>query len=256
MKNMYFGDVGDFGKYGLLKKLSNQGLSIGVNWYLTKDEDHISDGKFIEYLNNEKRGSYRDCDSELYDYLKKLVESGQRDVSLIERFPRFNHMQFYNPLLNVEHITGLSERGRRERVELRKQWFDDSILCLKNCDLIFCDPDNGIMPFSVTLTKSTSVKYISQHEIESYFNSGFSLMIYNHRDRSKEESYIKRITDSVSGIECYTLLGLRFKRYNVRDYIFIHHEKHVETVSGAIEELLRSEWKEHFSVLYLGKSFY
>ena len=35
MQNRYTGDIGDFGKLGLLRQLSRTGLSIGVNWYRT-----------------------------------------------------------------------------------------------------------------------------------------------------------------------------------------------------------------------------
>ena len=35
MKNQYFGDIGDYGKYGLLRFLSMRGITIAVNWYLT-----------------------------------------------------------------------------------------------------------------------------------------------------------------------------------------------------------------------------
>ena len=38
MQNRYTGDIGDFGKLGLLRQLRQTGLSIGVNWYLTPDE--------------------------------------------------------------------------------------------------------------------------------------------------------------------------------------------------------------------------
>ena len=44
MQNRYVGDIGDFGKLGLLRALSSKGLSIGVNWYLTTDESHNGDG--------------------------------------------------------------------------------------------------------------------------------------------------------------------------------------------------------------------
>ena len=37
MQNRYTGDIGDFGKLGLLRQLGRTGLSIGVNWYLTLD---------------------------------------------------------------------------------------------------------------------------------------------------------------------------------------------------------------------------
>ncbi|MGN1142152.1 MAG: hypothetical protein ACI4TF_13195 [Oliverpabstia sp.] len=35
LKNQYFGDVGDYGKYGLLRFLVNNGISIAINWYLS-----------------------------------------------------------------------------------------------------------------------------------------------------------------------------------------------------------------------------
>lgn len=44
MQNRYVGDIGDFGKLGLLRQLHKTGLSIGVNWYLTPDETHNGDG--------------------------------------------------------------------------------------------------------------------------------------------------------------------------------------------------------------------
>ena len=45
MQNRYTGDIGDFSKLGLLRALSNAGLSIGLNWYLTPNETHNEDGK-------------------------------------------------------------------------------------------------------------------------------------------------------------------------------------------------------------------
>lgn len=39
MKNQYFGDVGDFGKYGLLTALASNEIKLGVNWYLTQDDE-------------------------------------------------------------------------------------------------------------------------------------------------------------------------------------------------------------------------
>ena len=49
MKDQYVGDIGDYGKYGLLRYLNGCGLKIGVNWYLTPD-DGRSDGNHTEYL--------------------------------------------------------------------------------------------------------------------------------------------------------------------------------------------------------------
>lgn len=50
MQNRYTGDIGDFSKLGLLRTLHSAGLSIGLNWYLTPDETHNSDGRHVGYL--------------------------------------------------------------------------------------------------------------------------------------------------------------------------------------------------------------
>ncbi len=38
MKNQYVADIGDYGKYGLLRFLARKGIKVGVNWYLTPDD--------------------------------------------------------------------------------------------------------------------------------------------------------------------------------------------------------------------------
>ena len=55
MQNRYVGDIGDFGKYHLLKTLcagnnTALALSLGVVWYRVPDENHNDDGKHIRYL--------------------------------------------------------------------------------------------------------------------------------------------------------------------------------------------------------------
>ena len=81
MKNMYFGDIGDFGKYGLLTALTESKFKLGVNWYLTED-DLSNDGKYTEYLtlSFENKKLFRDCDVELFDYLLECINNNERHV--------------------------------------------------------------------------------------------------------------------------------------------------------------------------------
>ena len=76
MQDRYVGDVGDFGKYGLLRYLGGkldggfeyfEPMRMGVIWYLYPDESHNADGKYTGYLDETpaNRASYRACDSEL-----------------------------------------------------------------------------------------------------------------------------------------------------------------------------------------------
>lgn len=54
MKNRYVGDLGDFGKYTLLKTLCGPesdrvpSLRLGIVWYLTRDDPSRKDGKFTD----------------------------------------------------------------------------------------------------------------------------------------------------------------------------------------------------------------
>ena len=68
MKNQYVGDIGDYGKYGLLRFFADHDIRIGINWYLTEN-DGSSDGKFTNYLNNPEDRIY---DPELFDSLKEI----------------------------------------------------------------------------------------------------------------------------------------------------------------------------------------
>ena len=79
MKNQYFGDIGDYGKYGLLKFLGERDVKIAVNWYLTKnDQNKSGDGGFIDYLKEKKNQAKQRYDinafiDEIYnEYLKYL----------------------------------------------------------------------------------------------------------------------------------------------------------------------------------------
>lgn len=40
MQDRYTGDIGDYGKRGLLHCLAVAGPRVGVNWYRTPDESH------------------------------------------------------------------------------------------------------------------------------------------------------------------------------------------------------------------------
>ena len=81
MKNQYVGDIGDYGKYGLLRFLAEHGITIGVNWYLTKD-DGSADGKFTKYLDSPGDERY---DPVIFSELKKLAGRKDKSVQMLYR---------------------------------------------------------------------------------------------------------------------------------------------------------------------------
>ena len=48
MQDCYAGDIGDYGKFVLLRELNKQGLSIGINWYKSDSivSEKQNDGKY------------------------------------------------------------------------------------------------------------------------------------------------------------------------------------------------------------------
>ncbi len=76
MKNQYVGDVGDFGKYSLLRAFSGNGIKVGINWYLTEN-DESNDGKFTSYLDEE---SMRRRSPEVFDALKRIAINHEKTV--------------------------------------------------------------------------------------------------------------------------------------------------------------------------------
>ena len=75
MQDRYTGDIGDFGKYGLLRALSlppdaaeGQPLRVGVVWMLVPDETGTGDGKFTAHLvpTDQNLERFMICDPRLY----------------------------------------------------------------------------------------------------------------------------------------------------------------------------------------------
>ena len=84
------GDVGDFGKYGLLRALCAEeltigsrtyDLSLGVVWYLVPDEGNPGDGGHVGWMRQEPR--YMPCDPELFHILLRMIRDGDRSVRAV-----------------------------------------------------------------------------------------------------------------------------------------------------------------------------
>jgi len=230
MKNQYVGDVGDFGKYGLLRFLiEGTNLKLGVNWYLTQD-DGTNDGKYLQYLrdnHNSCDAELLKCDSKLAEILKKITHDGQKNGTIreIERSGIFpSSTIYYNALL-----------GEKVSHEKRDEWFKKSLEELK-CDIVFADPDNGLSD------TETSGKHMLYSEIKEYYKSGKSVIAYYHFDRTSEEERGHKLQEKskLLGIENY--YGLRFHRYSARDYWIFAQPRHRDIIVERISAFVKSKW--------------
>ena len=137
MQDRYVGDIGDFGKIGLLKVLQAQGLSIGVNWYRVEpmDTERKADGSYKQedgkYLIPEKLQA---CDTSLAEKLTKIAKSDHRSIRSLEQGDFIPSARYFS-----EPVT----------VAGREEWHKKALDLLKGLDIVFLDPDNGMLVKSV-----------------------------------------------------------------------------------------------------------
>ncbi len=247
MQDQYSGDVGDFGKYIMLNRLyanSKESITIGVNWYKVTPEEENNDGKYIDYLspsNRRYRHFYR-CSPEIHEKLKSIVNSDNRCLEAIEN----NELLPPNTLFYSNEIPLCENSVNRETK--RKHWFDQSLPTLDGADLIYLDPDTGILPKSVKKTHKDSIKYVFKDEIQKYYLEGKSVIIYNHKDRTSEEEYLNKLQELINLFsEDVGLRILKFSKYSTRDYIFLIQKKHKNIIDKTIDQLVQKPFNFMFS---------
>ena len=240
MQNRYTGDIGDFGKLGLLRQLSRTGLSIGVNWYLTPDETHNGDGRHTGYL---KDDAFRACDEQLWSVLGEIVGEGKRQVSALER-PDILQASFYSRILD---FTGTD---KAERQMLRWEWHNRAIQQLQNCDIVFVDPDNGLIVSSADGTPKSN-KFVLPFELAEYYRTGASVIYYQHKARRPDEFYMAQNKPLIVSRAFPDVgnLGLKFKTTSQRYYFFLMQPQHADIITHCVEQMIETPWKNHFIVL-------
>lgn len=164
MQNRYAGDVGDFGKFGMLRALAQSKLKIGVNWYLVPDENHNNDGIHIGYLEN---STFLGCDDELLEILRLLVAEKRRSVDALAHSGLLPHAVFYHGVLYPPRTDGKFARS---------EWHSLAISALSDSELVFLEPDNGLLAQSVSNGARASIKYVFEEEITDYYLRGHSVI--------------------------------------------------------------------------------
>ena len=226
MQDRYAGDIGDYGKFALLRAMEAQGLTVGVNWYLSKtlpSEIH-DDGKYRIPT------QYENLDPELSATLNRIFDLREaRSVQALEQARLLASNLFVNDTVPKE-------------VDQRTAWHRAALARLADCDIVFLDPDNGLNVKSVKPGSPKSPKYVWLREVSDYIASGKSVIFYNHRPRKKAEVYFAEYasrfaTDPVLCGKQFCVVT--FPRRTTRDYFIIPaSQAHEEKICKAIQNLL------------------
>ena len=232
MQDRYAGDIGDFGKFALLNELSKQGLSIGINWYKTKPHksERNEDGRYTQIPTQ-----LRDCNPILADKLSMIAKSENRSIQAIEKTKLIPRAVYYGETVSLDN---------------RLEWHEQAISFFKksDIDLVFLDPDNGLLVPSVKKHQPRSIKYCFYEEVEGYIKQGFSVLIYNHRSRKPELKYFQEIESKLRThlpTSSVKIFEITFPRYSVRDYFAIPAKSdHSDKINAAFSTMLSGKWVE------------
>lgn len=236
MKNQYVGDIGDYGKYGLLRFLASHGIKIGVNWYLTEN-DGSTDGKFTTYMKNPADRVY---DPELFDALQNIADHPDKTVKMIKQAGIIPDAEFFGEMLKSSSLKADAREWNR------RLWFNNSTLMLGNAELIFADPDNGISYRKTARTKD-SEKFILPEDVAEYYNSGRNVVYYCHKGRRKQEAWDQAKEEIRNHIRDAQLLAVTCHRGTQRSYIFVLHPDCYMKYEKIITAFLDSEWGNMFT---------
>ena len=254
MQDRYVGDVGDFGKFGLLRSLcgfKNQKprLNLSVIWYRTipeSKESSVNDGKHRSYLN--KPQEYRSCDSELFDKMEIFHDKKHRSLQAVRSSGILSFStKYYEEELSFFEKTVHGSDSTENRRAIRQNWLAGALESCRSSDLIFLDPDNGLEIQSVSPTNKRGPKYVSEEELKSLLKySGQSIILYQHGKRNKDfmKENLGRISKICTDRKPFALL---YKRGTQRAFIIIPSAESHTLLLHRTKVFLSSEWHNHFA---------
>jgi len=264
MQDRYVGDVGDFGKYGLLRALcglkdrARPFLSLGVVWYLTIPDElgeiNLNDGKHVGYLSRDDNNdrTYRSCDAELYDKLALIVNQDKRKVSAIQAagiLPRGT--VFVDAVLRNNGYPGKATTPNQGRLLQRDAWLKSAYTRTARKDIVFLDPDNGLASDRVNPCSRKGTKYVLLDDLEPYINRNQSLIIYHHTSRQgtaqqQADRWKSRLRSRYPQIK--TIWALVYRRGSSRTFFIIPSKKQTVLLRDRLQLFRNSDWVQqaHF----------
>ncbi len=179
MENKYACDFSDFAKFVLLKYLFND-KNIGIVWYLTPDKNEPDYyHKYKVYFKNSQIFEYAlniDKSIAMQFNLQCKKEPDKFYIGKLESMQILDSVTFFNNC-----IVGAYADGK----DYRKIWLSKALDKIKDCEVIYLDPDYGVpIDYRISVLKplnklSNPEKYASIEEIKEFFLGKDVLILHN-----------------------------------------------------------------------------
>jgi len=243
VQNKYVADIGDYGKYALLSALCDLEIRCLVIWYLTDENTKIADGKFIEYLHDDK---YRKAAPQIFDALKEISLSidGRNVEGVRKKRVLSTKTDIYDNKLSY------SNESLADRKLLRDRWNATAAEKSKKADLIFLDPDNGLEVKSRGPYSKMGTKCATGEEVKAFLAEEKSVVLYQHRNRSG------KIEDQVGDVFRRLAIGgkqpsgwaISFHAFSTRIYFVFPASNHRQRLQARLFEFYKNPNNQVFKL--------
>lgn len=229
MQNRYVGDIGDYVKLAILRKLAHE-RSLGVVWWLFPDERHNADGGHRKYLEQPKK--WKRFDPDLFEALLEIETQKKLDVHALETASGFRNAVFVSDPVPCEM------RPFTRRPAERNRWLERIKEKLKDCDLVFLDPDNGIASERLKLTQRCAGKSVTIDEIKALQDSNRAMVVYHHQTRFRggHTSEIHHLSARLRKSGLHVSGALRAKPWSPRIFFILNGDKELHDRAKRIAE--------------------
>ena len=252
MQDRWVGDIGDFGKYGLLRAICGapqarvKGIELGIVWCYNGTVPKQNWAPICTSY------EYRHLDPPLFDVLERFC--GQNStIAQIEdpNNPILPTNIFYGEPLFQNQRPGHWNLLKRDRAD---RWLRDGIEATVNANVIFLDPDTGIAPDGEAREDegkngpraARKAEYVYSDEIMRFAGNCESLIIYQHMDQSHPPDQIRSIVRRLQEFGRLNEIHLgnaavRIFFWQKRFFIVFVHPNH-QGLSDALDGFADSGW--------------
>lgn len=129
------------------------------------------------------------------------------------------------------------------RPGVRRRWIEHIRTRIKDCNLVFLDPDNGIATEGLKLTERRAGKSVAIEEIKELQENGRAMVVYHHQTRRKggHHSEIRDLCARLRESGLYVSGALRAKPWSPRVFFILNADEELCDRAKSLADL----WKSH-----------
>ena len=250
MNNRYFGNIHDFCKYGLLRRLADFGFRLGICWMLTPGFGR-PEGSGYEYLDS---GSMRKHDPGLFDWLNRQREQWRGPEERDEWRWGMERAQEHGLIHEADYYYG--DKGMPVSITERDEYFRAMIDKFRESkrNMVFLDPDFGLGLTARELVGERGNGYLRACEVARCFEEGFSVLFYQDWRPAFEEEPARKVRDALrrEGVRAQTLefaVNAEFKGRKAEEtgetrarFFLVQNPAHSAAVRKFTDSFRLSEW--------------